>query len=460
MKKNSLSVRTISAIAIFIVIALVLLYLFQIQFLDVYYENYQVKTIERIAGEVNKMLDSEDLVTSLETIAYENDICIRYSSSIGEINYNNRNTSCVLQHGNREIIKYINNLRNDKDSKYLKLIGPNNIKSIIYLIEIDEDSYIVLSTNLESLDVATKLLREQLVYIIVFLIMIGVIFSIIVTKQLNKPILTIINSAKELEKGNYDVKFEGSNVAELNELADVLTVAASEMKNTDELRRDLIANVSHDLKTPLTMIKAYAEKVRDLTYKDDEKREKDLNVIISESDRLNGLVNDLLNLSKLESNSVKLTLTEYDLRDQISDVLKRYDIVQEKEGYIIELDIPDEPVMIKADRARLDQVLYNLINNAIEHTGDDKKVYLSVKPRMNHYTVSVTDTGKGIKKDEIPLVWNRYYTNNKNHKRNVVGTGLGLNIVKTIFEKHGYEYGIDTKVGKYTRFYFRIKKNR
>ena len=459
MKRNSLSVRTICAIAIFIAINLVFLYLFQIHFLDYYYENYQIRTIERIASDINNNLDSSELASYLDTTAYDNNICIRYSSSTGEINFNNRNTGCILQHNNFEVNRYIYALRDKKDTKYIKLVGPNNIKSILYLINIDEDTFIVLSTNLESLDVATKLLREQLIYIIIFLIMAGVIFSIVVSKHINKPIMKIINSAKELEKGHYDVKFEGSDIAELNELADVLTVAASEMKNTDNLRRDLIANVSHDLKTPLTMIKAYAEKVRDLTYKDDKKREKDLNVIISESDRLNGLVNDLLDLSKLESNKTSINLVEYDLKDQISDVLKRYDIWQEKDGYTIELDLPDEPVMVKADRTRMDQVLYNLINNAIEHTGDDKKIYLSVRPRRHHYTISVKDTGKGIKKEDMALVWNRYYTKEKNHKRCIVGTGLGLAIVKNIFEMHGFEYGIDSKDGKFTTFYFRMPKS-
>ena len=108
----------------------------------------------------------------------------------------------------------------------------------------------------------------------------------------------------------------------------------------------------------------------------------------------------------------------------------------------------------------MNQVFYNLINNAIEHTGKDKKIYIIVRSRPHHYTVSIKNTGKGLTKEEIPLVWNRYYTKKKNHKRNVVGTGLGLSIVKTILERHNFEYGIDSKIDEYTRFYFRIKKNK
>ncbi|MCR5483126.1 MAG: HAMP domain-containing histidine kinase, partial [Bacilli bacterium] len=343
------------------------------------------------------------------------------------------------------------------DVDYVKLIGKDNIRSILYYVDLGNNEYILLNTNLESLDIATLLLKEQILYIVLLFSSIGIVFSVILSKMITKPILTLTKSAKELKEGNYDVKFDGGNVAELCELADLLTVAAAEMKNTDELRRDLMANVSHDLKTPLTMIKAYAEKLRDFKYKDESKRIKDLNVIIQESERLNGLVNDLLDLSKLESNNTILDIKEYNLLDQLSDVLKRYDLLQEEGKVHFELSLPKESVIVKADKKRMDQVFYNLINNAIEHTGDDRKVIISVKTRPHHYTISIKNTGKSLTKEEIALVWNRYYTKNKNHKRNVVGTGLGLSIVKNILEKHNFEFGIDSKV-EFTTFYFRMKK--
>lgn len=132
--------------------------------------------------------------------------------------------------------------------------------------------------------------------------------------------------------------------------------------------------------------------------------------------------------------------------------------LKKKKKYHIDLNLPEEPVIIKADRNRMDQVFYNLINNAIEHVGKDNTVYISVRTRPHHYTISIKNTGNGISKEEIPLVWNRYYTKKKNHKRNIVGTGLGLSIVKTILECHNFDYGIESKLNEYTRFYFRIKK--
>ncbi len=455
MKRNSLFFKTLLSISAFVILDLLLLYVFQIQFLDYYYEKKQIDNIVKISRDINK-LDKQELQNYLEDNSYEYNVCIRYVGN-ETYNYNDRLFGCLLGRNNIDITEYIDKLKHS-DLDYIKLIGKDNIKSILYYVDLGNDEYILLNTNLESLDVATKLLKEQILYIVLLFSSIGIIFSIILSKMITKPILTLTKSAKQLEKGNYDVKFNGGDVAELCELADLLTVSAAEMKNTDELRKDLMANVSHDLKTPLTMIKAYAEKVRDFKYKDESKRVKDLNIIIQESERLNGLVNDLLDLSKLESNNTSLDIEEYNLLDQISDVLKRYDLLQEEGKVNFELSLPNESVNIKADKKRMDQVFYNLINNAIEHTGDDKKVYITVKARPHHYTISIKNTGNGLNNEEMALVWKRYYTKNKNHKRNVVGTGLGLSIVKTILEKHNFEYGIDSKHNNFTTIYFRIKK--
>ncbi len=336
-------------------------------------------------------------------------------------------------------------------------ISKTNVKSILYAINLNNGNYVFLNTTLEDLNSATALLKKQLIYLILILIVASSIVAIFISRRLNKPILKIISTAREMGKGNFNIKFDKSNVQELDELCDVLTVAASEMNKTEELKRDLLANVSHDLKTPLTMIRAYAEKVRDITYKDSEKREKDLNVIIEETERLNNLVNDLLDLSKIQAGECDLNITEYDIVKNIKEILKRYDIVVEKEGYSFEFDMPSS-LKVKADKSKIEQVIYNLINNAIEHTGDDLKVKVTVKKQLDSVLISITDSGVGLTEEEKSLVWNRYYKKEKRHKRNIVGSGIGLSIVKGILESHKCEYGIDSKKGEYTTFYFKLKK--
>ena len=453
MKKNSLTFRTFIGLSIFVVLFLLLLWFIQIEFLSLFYEKYQINKIETI---VTKIKDNKDISASeLETYAFDNDICIQVVDPHGITNFNTRNIGCVLNNNSKEMQKIKAKLI--ADNEYMVLTGPNKEKSIVYAVNLGNSTYAYLNTSLEDLGTTTAVLRGQLIYITLFGIGIALIIAIFITRIANKPIINITNQAKELSKGNYNVKFDGGNVQELEELAGVLTVAASEMNKTDELRKDLIANVSHDLKTPLTMIKAYAEKVKDISYKDKKKMDKDLDVIIDESDRLNNLVNDLLNMSKIEFHKNELNISEYNLIDDINDVLRRYDNIVEKDNYKIIVDAPKEAI-VKADKDKIDQVLYNLINNAIEHTGDDLTVTIKVEDKKDSYLISIKDSGKGIPKDEIPLVWNKYYTKKKNYKRNTVGTGIGLSIVKSVLESHKVEYGIDSKVNKYTTFYFKLNK--
>ena len=158
----------------------------------------------------------------------------------------------------------------------------------------------------------------------------------------------------------------------------------------------------------------------------------------------------------MQSNADSLSIEKFDLADDIKTIVNRYQIIKETEKYIINLDMPNS-IMIKADKKKLNQVIYNLINNAINYTGDDKTVTVRVTKHKKYYLVEISDTGKGIKESEIPYIWNKYYKNDKNHQRNVVSTGLGLSIVKEILELHDYEYGVKSVLKKGTTFYFKIK---
>lgn len=453
--KNNLTIKTLIYISGLSIIVLLSLWILQIFLLDYSYEKYQIKTIKKVV----ELIKNDQLQTvKLEDYADEYNLCIEHYKPTEKISYNLRNQGCILDSKAYEINKYKKELLESKTKEYLELVTPDTkIRSILYEVTLNDGSVIFLNSTLEDVSVASVQLRNQLVYIIIILIVLSIIVSVFISKSINKPILDIIKSARELGKGNYDVKFEKSDIAELNELSEVLTVAASEMKSTDELRRDLIANVSHDLKTPLTMIKAYAEKVRDLSFKDKAKMDNDLNVIIAETDRLNNLVNDLLAMSKLEVSNEKLNIEQYDLIESLNDILTRYDIVIENNGYKFEIDIPDSAI-VHADKAKIEQVIYNLINNAIEHTGDDLKVKIKIENQKDGVVLFITDTGKGIPAEEIPLVWNRFYTKEKRHRRNIVGSGIGLSIVKRILDKHEFIYGIDSKVNSYTTFYVRFHK--
>ena len=453
MKRNSIKFKTFFYLILFSVVILALLWIVQVQFLSVFYEKYQIASIKNVA---NKIVTNQSDNFAIENYAYENNMCIQIITENETINYNTKNPGCFLGSQNKTIQKYKSDLIL-KNNKYIKLYSPlTNKKSILYAIKLD-NKYIFLNTTLEDINTTTLLLRNQLIYIIFILIILSIAISIFISNMLNKPILGIINKSKNL--GKEDVTFDKTNIAELDELCDVLTVASSEMNKTEKLRQNLLANVSHDLKTPLTMIRAYAEKARDFSYEKAEDRNNDLNVIISETERLNNLVNDILDLSKIENSKDTLNIEEYDLVENINSILKRYDIYVKDDKFNIVVDLPKK-AMVKADKPKIEQVIYNLINNAIEHTGEDKYVGISVTKKKDEYLISITNTGHGIEENEKSLVWTRYYKKEKNHKRNIVGSGLGLSIVKEILDKHNCEYGIDSVIDDHTTFYFKLKKSK
>lgn len=451
-KTHSIQFKTLSSLIIFSVIILIVLWAIQILFLKVYYEIYQVNNLKNI---VNNLSNNTYTKNELELLSYKNDICMEYTYYDKVYLFNVLNNKCILNNKqtNSLIKKFI---LSEKKEEIIKLNNPiNDSKSILYNIKLDNSQYVFLNTSLEDVGTTTSILTNQLIYVTIIVILVAVIFSIYLSRMLNKPIINITNYARKLAGGNKDIKIEKSNIYEIDELAEALNYASNEMNKTDELRRDLLANVSHDLKTPLTMIKAYAELVKDLKL-NKKQREENLNIIIDETDRLNILVNDILNLSKLENNVDVLDIKEFDLVYLIENILGKYKIIKETENYIFKTKLPDKAI-VKGDINKISQVIYNLVNNAINYTGEDNLVKIELEELKDTYRVNVIDTGKGIKEEDLKIIWDKYYKNEKNHKRNKVGTGIGLSIVKNILDKHRFVYGVDSKSSG-TKFYFEIPK--
>ncbi|MCI6764304.1 HAMP domain-containing histidine kinase [bacterium] len=456
IKKNSLGVKTFSYLITFSIAILLLLYMFQIVFLKIFYERYQINNLKSVA---NRIITSPETV-SFEQLAYENEMCIQIYNDNKVTSYNVLNKDCLLNSNDKSVIKVKNKILTSSKNSIIRVINPKyDSKSIIYGIHYSDDIYILLNTKLEDVNSTTYILRGQLIYITLIMIILSGIVSYFVGKMINKPILNITNKAKLMANGNYEQDTNKYDIAEIDELNQVLNYARSEIKNTDELRRDLMANVSHDLKTPLTMIKAYAEMARDINNENEDKRKDNLNVIIDETDRLNVLVNDILELSRMQNSSDELNIESYDLIEELNQILKRYEIIKETENYKFITNIP-EKAMVKADKKKINQVMYNLINNAINYTGDDLTIKINITDCKKRYLVEIIDTGKGISEEDLKFIWSKYYKNEKNHKRNIVGTGLGLSIVETILIKHKFEYGVKSKKNKGSNFYFYINKSK
>ena len=261
-------------------------------------------------------------------------------------------------------------------------------------------------------------------------------------------------TANKMAKGDYNVNFASAEYQEIAQLSDALNYACSEIKKTDGFQKELLANVSHDLRTPLTMIKAYASMIKEISGNNPEKRNQHLQVIIDEADRLAGLVNDVLNMSKISSDINQINKKVFNLTEFLYGIMKKFEYLRDMQGYTFMIDI-DPDLYTCADEEKIGQVLYNLISNAVNYTGEDKKVFVSLKydPARGRIKFKVRDTGKGISKEDLPAIWDRYYRVKENHARPVRGTGLGLAIVKTILEKHAFDFGADSELGKGSEFW-------
>lgn len=459
LNKNNLISKIWLYLIVFSVTILSILWLFQVAFLNTYYEYVKTKEVSKIATKIIDNYNSDNINDILDDITFDKGVCFEFISDDKQIYSSNSYSRGCIPSGNNDLLNQykISFINSGMDVKSYKIHSKRfDNKTILYGIKLDNNSYVFINASLEPLGWATNILASQLVYVTIIVLVLSFIIAYFISKKISNPIIKINNAAKKMSKGEFNVSFNtGQTISEINELSTTLTQACEELSKTEELRREFLANVSHDLKTPLTMIKAYAEMVRDISYNNKEKRENDLNIIIDETNRLNLLVNDILDLSKIQSNVDVLNYEVFDLNLLIKNIIKQFSYIEDKYNYDIIYNNKEE-LMIKADKKRIEQVIYNLISNAINYVGKDNKILINVEKINNKFRVEVIDHGTGIDNKDIDYIWDKYYKIDKKYKRNMVGTGLGLSIVKNILIKHNIEFGVESKKNKGTKFYFEI----
>ncbi|MBQ3176696.1 MAG: HAMP domain-containing histidine kinase [Clostridia bacterium] len=331
----------------------------------------------------------------------------------------------------------------------------DHTRSILHvqLYTLGETRYLsLLTTEIQPLTSTVTTLQLQMILLTVLLALLAVGLSLILSARFARPLTRMSEEAVKLSMGNYNVNFDGGNCRETEQLSAALNRAAYELSRLDKMQKDLIANISHDLRTPLTMISGYSEVIRDLP---GEATPENMQVIIDEVSRLTSLVNDMLEVSRYQNGTQILHPARFNFTECLRQTMDRYAKLREREGYVIRLEAETD-VWVEADETRILQVLYNLINNAVNYTGEDKTVVVRQEIQENEVILSVIDTGMGIPSDQLPLVWERYYKVHDFHKRANMGTGLGLSIVKNILVLHGARFGVQSMVGHGSRFWFAL----
>ena len=476
----------------FVTLFAVTLWIFQIQMLNFFYQNAKFNEFENAADTLSVVLGKDDLVAEASVVyaeEYYNDIWV-YRLRGGKLD---TNRPIVYAEGTRDGFgpfmessfygfyeKAVANggtyvamipMRNFSQSYFeIKVIKDNfgdsdrhpfvsgNIRELnaVYMSvhEVGKESYLIVQrSHISPMQTVIHTLENQVLILGAILILLALLLALLLSRLITRPIIRVNHSAKNLAIGRYNIEFSGHGYREIEELSETLNIAAKELSKNDLLQKELISNVSHDLRTPLTMIKGYSEVIRDIP---DENTPENIQVIIDETERLNSLVSDMFDLSKLQSGARKPEMKEFCLTETVRSTMFRYEKLTRQDGYNIEF-FADNDVNVMADSGMILQAIYNLINNAINYTGPDKYVKVVQSVSGDRARISVTDTGDGIAEDDIPYIWDRYYKVDRVHKRARVGTGLGLSIVKGILEIHNATYGVTTAVGKGTTFWFELE---
>lgn len=233
----------------------------------------------------------------------------------------------------------------------------------------------------------------------------------------------------------------------------------TELKKLEQVRKDFVANVSHELKTPITSIKGFSETLLDGAMEDKNTLEAFLNIILKESDRLQSLIQDLLDLSKIEQQGYTLSIGEINLVQLLQEVLPILNGKAEEKNIALVFETTSPKMVLEGDFYRLKQVFINLITNAITYTPNEGKVFISIDEDPSHIITTIKDTGIGMSKEELPRIFERFYRIDKARSRNSGGTGLGLAIVKHLVEAHSGQIVVDSEVGKGTTFIIKLLKN-
>jgi signal transduction histidine kinase len=311
----------------------------------------------------------------------------------------------------------------------------------------DHPAALFIYDTLTEIKTMQEMNRRQLFALSFAMTAVASLLAFFLTRQFTKPILKIKNTVDRLAEGDLSATPRIARMDELGKLSRSVEELGQALKRLDILRKEVIANVSHELRAPLSLIIGYGEMVRDITWKDASKREENLGLIIREANRLSQMVDDIMDYSQLQAGYAKLNKAPcnlYELVEQEIDLERR---MADGHGIIIRFESFSEDVPVNIDSLKISQALRNLMNNAINHTSGGESIDVSITLGQSGAKVSVANPGEPIPESERELIWERYHRVQHQGARKE-GTGIGLAIVSTILSAHGMPYGVDYEKGK------------
>ena len=462
---RSIRFRIWRSLFLFTAAVLVFLFISQVVFMPAIYEFIKTQECISTAHDIKMAWDTSNIKNVIDDNAKNKQlgILIHFPSSVTgglPFTYSRDTTGSSVSIDRRVSDEMVEELARSKTGTVFFPVHDETKQSFLLATYVgtseDPVGYIFIYAFLEPTGTTTQILANIFIMSSLVIILVSLVLSVIISTRISEPLIRISRSTDKLITGEFNVVASPHDYSEIVILTRNLNKASAEISKTENLRKDLLANISHDLRTPLTMIKAYAEMIRDLSGNNPEKREKHLGVIIDEADRLTLLVNDILNLSKLQSGAVQMDRKVINFSSHLREIVSRFAMLDETK-IVLECD---EDIWVDADAKQLGQAVYNLIINAINYSGVDTVTVRLFDIGDGMVRFEVADKGVGISAENLPYIWERYYKVNRseNYKRTVKGTGLGLSIVKGVFECHGFKYGVESEEGAGTTFWFECRR--
>lgn len=486
MRKNSLCFKLWRCFFVLLAATLLLLWLLQVVFLQSFYRAMQKRALEKAAEQIEELVQTQRGYDEIAAIAYDGSLQVILTDFEGDLLYSADEYSAAYQKHETAVSPSQNPYREgetlnwqlglyrnlpEEHSNFLRTLAASSNGCVCYALDSGtgktdwiygkiietangEALALYLHAPAEAVKSTVAILRTILLTVTALALAAGFALAYWFAQKLSRPIAELAKQAKKMSNGAETVSFSAGFCTELDQLAATLEAASQSLAKLELARRELLANITHDLRTPLTLIGGYAEKIEDISCRSPEEARADAAVILRETRRLSLLVNDILDASALGAAAVKLELQPLDLSALTGKVIGQFGVFCERGELLITQSIAPS-LFVLADEARLAQVLYNLIANAAVHVGADKTIEVAVYAASGCVQAEIRDHGSGIDPETAEHIWDRYYTS-RERKRSELGTGLGLAIVKDLLTLHGAQYGVRSTPGCGSCFWFRL----
>lgn len=471
---RSIKAKIWIANVILVFIIIILLWFFQIVFLDKFYIAFEVNKAIKQADEITSQIEStnslnEDSITDImsewESYIYKKQLSIEILNTdntvIYKASYSSIDMSKAEATGKAFHEVYLMGLEGQEEKKVITHPIYDMdflVTDVPIIISQKVEGVMIISMPMTSVKDTAEILKKQLGIMTIIVLLLACIMAFNISKLFAEPISKLSQQAEAYATGDYKSRILHPNNDEIGKLAGIMNKMGEELQRNEVLQKELIANVSHELRTPLTLIRGYAEAIRDITGDQPEKRAKQLEIIIVEAKRLGNMVEDVLDLSSLQAGAVTMEIKPFSIQDLLVELKEHFEL--EQSGRHLELSgVLEFNNNLLGDVERIQQVFYNLVGNAFRHVGEDHKVIVAIIDVDDQKVrLEVKDHGEGIAQEDIDHVFDRYYRGKRKNGKKRDGTGLGLAIVKSILEMHQSAYGVNSILGEGTTFWFELKK--